>query len=117
MKQKKIAMMVAAAMVLSLTGGAKADAAGDTAAREGQITFPLEEKEEINICVQARTLHTTPFDEMPFVKMMEEMTNVHVNWTAYPETSWESGGCLYDMLRDGRQHFYELCCRRFGDCH
>ena len=33
MKQKKIAMMVAAAMVLSLTGGAKADAAGDTAAR------------------------------------------------------------------------------------
>lgn len=88
MKQKKIAMMVAAAMVLSLTGGAKADAAGDTAAREGQITFPLEEKEEINICVQARTLHTTPFDEMPFVKMMEEMTNVHVNWTEYPETSW-----------------------------
>lgn len=55
----------------------------------GGIQFPLEEKQEINICAQARTLHTTDFDEMPFVQMMEEKTNVHVNWTIYPETSWD----------------------------
>ena len=62
---------------------------GEESGSTGGIQFPLAEKQEINICAQARTLHTTDFDEMPFVKMMEEKTNVHVNWTIYPETSWD----------------------------
>lgn len=118
-KRSMLAMMLAATMVLPMAacgggddGGDAADVpaadAGSGAAQDteapaepagtddkeesggtGGIEFPLAEKQEINICAQARTLHTTDFDEMPFVKMMEEKTNVHVNWTIYPETSWD----------------------------
>ncbi|HIS30197.1 MAG TPA: extracellular solute-binding protein [Candidatus Limivivens intestinipullorum] len=84
--KRKMAMLLAGTMLTALFGGgcmAQAEEGSE------KIEFPLEEKAEINICVQARTLHTTSFDEMPFVQMMEEMTNVHVNWTEYPETSWD----------------------------
>ena len=82
--KRNMALLTAATMMAAMMIPAQAaEGAGD------QITFPLEEKQEITICVQARTLHTTSFDEMPFVQMMEEQTNVHVNWVEYPETSWD----------------------------
>ncbi len=82
--RKNVALFTVVAMMAAMTVSVQA-----SETEVEQITFPLEETQEITICVQARTLHTTPFNEMPFVKMMEEQTNVHVNWIEYPETSWD----------------------------
>ena len=71
----------------SSSGASGADAPASEAAA-AEIAFPLAEPETIRICCQKRTLHTTSFDEMPFVQMMEEQTNVHVEWTEYNESNW-----------------------------
>lgn len=80
-KQKRNATLIMGAAVLAMASASVCAA--------DKIEFPLEEKQEITICAQARTLATLSFDEMPFVQMMEEQTNVHVNWIEYPETSWD----------------------------
>lgn len=94
--KKRMTMILAAAMAVSLLAGCggKSKESAEEESKKAQVSgekieFPLEEKAEIEICVQKRTLHTTSFDEMPFVKQLEEETNVHVNWKEYPETSWD----------------------------
>ena len=74
---------------------AHADAAADIQSSLAKIeektglTFPLEEPVTLRIMVNRQTTDTSEYmNQLPQYKIVEEMTNIHIEWLCVPSTGW-----------------------------
>lgn len=98
MKKKLVSLMLCLVLVLSTLGACSKpakDTGGDssitsaptdnsaavTTTVEDEWTWPLSEKKELNIWIAWQNDYLENPSELKAVQKMEELTNVHVNWT------------------------------------